>query len=86
MLVQVAVPCVLITSCHIVSSIVMLINVEVEGVSAGASIIVCIVVSVGSTLVVEDIMPCVLLAGILVIGVMRTIVNCQVESVNVSTG
>ena len=64
----------------------MLINVEVEGVSAGASIIVCIVVSVGSTLVVEDIMPCVLLAGILVIGVMRTIVNCQVESVNVSTG
>ena len=64
----------------------MLINVEVEGVSAGASIIVCIVVSVGSTLVVEDIMPCVLLAGILVIGVMRTIVNCQVEGVNVSTG
>ena len=64
----------------------MLINVEVEGVSAGASIIVCIVVSVGSTLVVEDIMPCVLLAGILVIGVLRTIVNCQVESVNVSTG
>ena len=64
----------------------MLINVEVEGVSAGASIIVCIVVSVGSTLVVEDIVPCVLLTGILVIGVVRSVVNCQVEGVDVGAG
>ena len=81
-----AVPCVLVTSCHIVSSIVMLINVEVEGVSAGAAIIICIVVGVCATLSIVDFVPRELFTGILVIGVVRSVVNCQVEGVDVGAG
>ena len=62
-----AVPCVLVTSCHIVSSVVMLIDVEEESICTGAAIDVSIVVSVGAALIVYDIMPSVLLTGILVI-------------------
>ena len=78
-----AVPCVLVTSCHIVSSVVMLIDVEEESICTGAAIDVSIVVSVGAALIVYDIMPSVLLTGILVIGVVRTVVNCQVEGIGI---
>ena len=78
-----AVPCVLVTSCHIVSSIVMLINVEVEGVGAGASIIVCIVVGICTALSVVDIVPCILFASILMIGVVGAVINYEVEGIDV---
>ena len=81
-----AVPCVLVTSCHIVSSVVMLIDVEVESICTGAAIDVSIVVGVGAALIVVDIMPSVLLTGILVIGVVRSVVNCQVKGVDVGAG
>ena len=81
-----AVPCVLVTSCHIVSSVVMLIDVEVESICTGAAIDVSIVVGVGAALIVVDIMPSVLLTGILVIGIVRSVVNCQVEGVDVGAG
>ena len=78
-----AVPCVLVTSCHIVSNVVMLIDVEVESICTGAAIDVSIVVGVGAALIVDDIMPSVLFTGILVIGVVRTVVNCQVEGIGI---
>ena len=79
-----AVPCVLVTSCHIVSSVVMLIDVEVESICTGAAIDVSIVVGVGAALIVDDIMPSVLLTGILVIGVVGAVIDCEVKRVNVS--
>ena len=70
------VPCVLITSCHIVSSVVMLIDVEVKSICTGAAIDVSIVVSVGAALIVVYIMPCVSLASILVIRVVGAVIDC----------
>ena len=61
----------------------MHIDVEVERICTGASIIVCIVVGVNATLSVDDIMPSVLLAGIMVEGVVCAVVDCEVECVNV---
>ena len=79
-----AVPCVLVTSCHIVSSVVMLIDVEVESICTRAAIDVSIVVGVGAALIVDDIMPSVLFTGILVIGVVGAVIDCEVKRVNVS--
>ena len=70
-----AVPCVLVTSCHIVSSVVMLMDVEVESICTGAAIDVSIVVGVGAALVVVDIMPSVLFAGILLKRVVSTAID-----------
>ena len=70
-----AIPSILITGSHIVCGVVVLTDIEVECVSAEASIIVCIVVGVSAALVVDDIMPSVLFTGILVIGVVRAVVN-----------
>ena len=53
----------------------MLTNVEVEGVSAGASIIVCKVVIICATLSIVDFMPRVLLASILMEGVMCAVMD-----------
>ena len=64
----------------------MLINVEVEGVCARASIVVCIVICICAALSVVDIVPCILLAGILVIGVVGAVIDCEVEGVNVGAG
>ena len=61
----------------------MLIDVEEESICTGAAIDVSIVVCVGATLIVYDIMPSVLLTGILVIGVVRSVVNCQVEGIGI---
>ena len=81
-----AVPCVLVTSCHIVSSVVMLIDVEVESICTRAAIDVSIVVGVGADLIVDDIMPSVLLTGILVIRVVGAVIDCEVEGVDVGAG
>ena len=48
---------------------------EVQGVSAEASIIVCIVVSIRTPLCVVDIVPCILLASILMEGVMCAVMD-----------
>ena len=61
---------------YVINSVVVLTDVEVEGVSAGASIIVCIIVSVCATLRIVDFMPCVLFASILVIGVEGAVIDC----------
>ena len=61
----------------------MLGDCEVHGVSARAIIVVCIIIGVGTTLVVVYIMPCVSLASILVIRVVRAVIDCEVEGVNV---
>ena len=79
-----AVPCVFIAGGHVVSSVVVLGDCEVQGVNARAIIVVCIVIGVGSTHVVAYIMPSVLLTGILVIGVVSAVIYCDVEGVNVS--
>jgi hypothetical protein len=57
---------------------------EVQGVSAEASIIVCIVVSIRTALCVVDIVPCILFASILMIVVVGAVINYEVEGVNVS--
>ena len=61
----------------------MLTDVEVEGVSAGASIIVCKVVIICATLSIVDFMPRVLLASILMEGVMSAVMDYEVKSVNI---
>ena len=61
----------------------MLINVEVEGVSAGAAIVVCIVICICAALSVVDIVPCILLASILMEGVMSAVMDYEVKSVNI---
>ena len=53
-----------------VCSVVVLTDVEVEGVCTLAIVVIAIVVGVSSTQVVVYIVPSVLLAGILVIGVV----------------
>ena len=73
-----AVPRILIASSYIVCGVVVLTDVEVQGVCAVASIIVCIVVGVSTALVVDDIMPCILFAGILVIGVVSAAIDYEV--------
>ena len=65
-----AIPSVLIAGGYVVGCVVVLTNVEVEGVRTWAIIVVCIVECVCTTLSIDDIMPSVLLAGILVIGVV----------------
>ena len=81
-----AVPCVLVTSCHIVSGVVMLTDVEVKCICAWAIEVIAIAVCVSSTQVVVYIVPSVLLTGILVIGVVGAVIDCEVKRVNVSTG
>ena len=81
-----AVPCVLITSCHIVCGVFVLTDIEVESVSAGASIIVCIVIGVNATLSIVDFVPRELFTGILVIRVVGAVIDCQVEGVDVGAG
>ena len=61
------IPSILITGSHIVSGVIVLGDCEVQGVSAGASVIVCIVVGVSAALVIDDIMPSVLFTGILIV-------------------
>ena len=78
-----AVPCVLVTSCHIVSGVVMLTDVEVKCICAWAIVVIAIAVCVSSTQVVVYIVPSVLLTGILVIGIVRSVVNCQVEGIGI---
>ena len=51
------IPSILITVSHIVCGVFVLTDIEVESVSAGASIIVCIVVSICTALSVVDIVP-----------------------------
>ena len=80
------IPSILITGSLMVSSVVVLTDVEVESICTGAAIDVSIVVGVGAGLIVYDIMPSVLLAGILVIGVVCAIIDCQVEGVDVGAG
>ena len=60
-----AVPCVFIAGCHIVCCVIMLTNVEVEGVRARAIIVVCIVECVSTTLGIVDFVPSELFTGIL---------------------
>ena len=81
-----AIPNILITGSHIVCGVIVLGDCEVQGVSARAIIVVCIIIGVGTTLVVVYIMPNVLLASILVIGVVRAVIDCEVEGVNVGAG
>ena len=81
-----AIPSVFIACRHIVSGVIVLGDCEVQGVSARAIIVVCIIIGVGTTLVVVYIMPNVLLASILVIGVVRAVIDCEVEGVNVGAG
>ena len=66
-----------------VCGVILLGDCEVQGISARAIIVVCIIIGVGAALIVVDIMPSVLLTGILVIGVVRTVVNCQVEGIGI---
>ena len=66
-----------------VSGVVVQTDVEVEGVRARTPFVVCIIISVGTTLVVAYIMPDVLLASILVKGVMCAVMDYEVEGVNI---
>ena len=61
----------------------MLTDVEVEGVRARTPFDVCIIISVGTTLVVAYIMPDVLLASILMEGVMCAVMDYELEGVNI---
>ena len=70
------IPSILITGSHIVCSVIVLGDCEVQGVSARAIIVVCIIIGVGTTLVVVYIMPCVSLASILVIRVVGAVIDC----------
>ena len=54
-----------------------------QGVSAEASIIVCIVVCIRTALCVVDIVPCILFASILMIGVVGAVINYEVEGIDV---
>ena len=77
------IPNILITGSHIVCGVIVLGDCEVQGVSAEASIIVCIVVSIRTALCVVDIVPCILFASIMVEGVVCAVVDCEVEGVNI---
>ena len=66
-----------------VCSVVVLTDVEVEGVRARTIVVIAIVVGVSSTQVVVYIVPSVLLASILVIGVVCAVIDCEVKSVDV---
>ena len=70
-----SIPSILITGSHIVCSVIVLGDCEVHGVSARAIIVVCIIIGVGTTLVIDYVMPCVLLASILVIRVVSTVID-----------
>ena len=71
-----SIPSILITGSHIVCGVIVLGDCEVQGVSARAIIVVCIIIGVGTTLVVVYIMPCVSLASILVIRVVGAVIDC----------
>ena len=77
------IPSILITGSHIVCGVIVLGDCEVQGVSARAIIVVCIIIGVGTTLVVAYIMPDVLLASILVKGVMSAVMDYEVEGIDV---
>ncbi len=78
-----AIPSVLIAGGYVVGCVVVLTNVEVEGVRARTPFDVCIIISVGTTLVVAYIVPSVLFAGILMEGVMSAVMDYEVKSVNI---
>ena len=80
------IPSILITGSHIVSGVILLGDCEVQGVSAEASIVVCIVVSICTALRVVDIVPCILFASIMMIGVVGAVVDCEVEVIDVGAG
>ena len=80
------IPSILITVSHIVCGVFVLTDIEVESVSAGASIIVCIVVGVSAALIVDGIMPSKLHASILMEGVVSTAIDREVEGVNIGAG
>ena len=76
------IPSILITGSHIVCGVILLGDCEVQGISARAIIVVCIIIGVGTTLVVVYIMPDVLLASILMEGVMCAVMDCEVQGVS----
>ena len=61
------IPSILITGSLIVSSVVVLTDVEVEGVSTRAIVYVVIVVGIGTTLGIVDFVPKELFTGILIV-------------------
>ena len=77
------IPSILITGSHIVSGVIVLGDCEEQGVCAGATFVVCIVVSICTALCVVDIVPCILFASILMIGVVGAVINYEVEGVSV---
>ena len=80
-----AIPRILVTGSHIVCGVIVLGDCEVQGVCAGAAIVVCIVICICAALSVVDIVPGILLTCILMIGVVGAAIDYEVESVNVST-
>ena len=80
------IPSILITGSHIVCSVIVLGDCEVQGVSAGAAIIICIVVGVCATLSIVDFVPRELFTGILVIRVVGAVIDCEVECVVIGAG
>ena len=79
------IPSILITGSHIVCGVIVLGDCEVQGVSAEASIVVCIVVSICTALSVVDIVPCILFASIMMIEVVGVVINYEVEGIDVGT-
>ncbi len=77
------IPSILITGSHIVCSVIVLGDSEVQGVSAWASIIVCIGESICTALSVVDVVPCILFASILMEGVICAVMDYEVEGVNI---
>ena len=59
---------------------------EEQGVCAGASIVICIVIGVCATLSIVDFVPCILFASIMMIGVVGAVVDCEVEGIDVGAG
>ena len=81
-----SIPSIFIACRHIVCGVIVLGDCEVQGVSAEASIVVCIVVSICTALRVVDIVPCILFASIMMIGVVGAVVDCEVEGIDVGAG
>ena len=69
-----------------VGCVIVLGDCEVQGVCAGAAIVVCIVVSIRTALCVVDFVPCILFASIMIIGVVGAVVDCEVEGIDVGAG
>ena len=80
-----SIPSIFIACRHIVCGVIVLGDCEVQGVSAEASIVVCIVVSICTALSVVDIVPCILFASIMMIEVVGVVINYEVEGIDVGT-